>query len=237
MPKDYFWIDGQRCDAVGIQLQGPVTFSAVKPNISTISVPGRSGDLHTHDGSYQNITGKARCFILQKERIAQALDAVTRWSLLQPEYHTLEVTDEPDTFRKAIVTTGPKTEVRMHVLAPFDLSFDCKPQKYYKRGQWPVKLQQSGTILHNPGFPALPLLTVYGSGAGSVTVGGITVQIKALDGSLTLDCDTQNAYKGTQNKNSDISAPVFPTLPPGDSPITWTGGVQRMDILPRWWTL
>jgi phage-related protein len=82
-----------------------------------------------------------------------------------------------------------------------------------------------------------PLITVYGAGAGTLTAGGRTVQLKSLDGWLTLDCDLQNAYKGTQNKNNTIFAPEFPVLPPGESAVTWTGGVTRVEIIPRWWTL
>lgn len=111
------------------------------------------------------------------------------------------------------------------------------PQRFLKIGEIPMTLTAPKTI-HNPGMEALPLITVYGTGAGSVTVGGVTVDIKSLDEYVILDCDTQNAYRGIlENKNNTISAPEFPTIPPGESRVGWTGGVERVEIVPRWWVL
>ena len=61
--------------------------------------------------------------------------------------------------------------------------------------------------------------------------------IADIDEYLVIDCDTQNAYKGTQNKNTEISAAAFPRLDAGDSEISWTGGITSVEITPRWWTL
>ena len=63
------------------------------------------------------------------------------------------------------------------------------------------------------------------------------VQIKNLSSSLTLDCELQDAYKGLENHNADISAPEFPVLEAGENRIGWTGGVTHIEIIPRWWTL
>ena len=61
--------------------------------------------------------------------------------------------------------------------------------------------------------------------------------LAAIDGSITLDSDTENAYKGTTNLNSKVTIPDFPELVPGDNEITWTGGITSAQITPRWWTL
>lgn len=118
----------------------------------------------------------------------------------------------------------------------FDIPFNCKPQRFLKSGEISMPLT-APTTLSNPGMESLPLITVYGTGAGTVTVGGVTVDIKSLDDYVILDCDTQNAYKGPQNKNSTIYAPKFPTIPPGESLLTWSGGVDRVELIPRWWKL
>ena len=68
-------------------------------------------------------------------------------------------------------------------------------------------------------------------------IGRYTVKLLSIDESLTLDSDTQNAYKGTQNKNNTILAPEFPRLEPGENEISWQGGVEKIEIIPRWWTL
>ncbi len=241
--RDVFWLDGERSDSFGLCLQEPVTFGSAKPRYNIASVPGRNGTLHQFDGSFENVAGKARCFALEKNSVQNALYAVTKWCMLNPGYHRLETEEEPEIYRMAVVTSVPETEIRMKILAPFALDFDCKPQRFLKTGEQTVTLTQSGAPLYNPGMQALPLITVYGSGAGTLTAGGRTVTIKSIDEWLTLDCDLQDAYKisapglPAQNKNSTISAPEFPVLPLGESAVAWTGGIQRVEIVPRWWVL
>ena len=46
-----------------------------------------------------------------------------------------------------------------------------------------------------------------------------------------------NAYSGLQNKNMDIEAPEFPALLPGENKIGFSGGIQKVEIVPRWWTI
>lgn len=236
--KDLFWLDGACCADYGLVLQRPVTFAAARPKENTVSVPGRNGDLHFWEGAYTNVTGTAKCFALDPMDVSRKLDAITGWVLQNPGYRRLDVSQEPEVYRMARVSIGPANEIRMRRLAPFEITFDCKPQKFLKAGERTVQLAQSGGVLHNPyAFSALPRITVYGTGSGNLQVGSTTVQIKALDGWVTLDSDLQDAYKGTQNKNDTINAPEFPALAPGDNAVSWTGGITRVEIVPRWWTL
>lgn len=234
---DLFCMDNVCCEDVGLRLQGSLTFSAPQPNVEVTSVPGRNGDLVFFQGSYGNVTGTARCFALRADRVDVVLNAIAKWALFSPGYHRLEVSNEPDVFRLARVSSGPQTEIRMRRLAPFELTFDCKPQKFFLSGEFPVFLEAPGELYNAFGFNALPRITVHGNGPGTLSVEGVTVDIKALDGFLILDSETQNAYKDTQNKNGDISAGEFPVLRPGKNYIGWTGGIQRVEIIPRWWTL
>lgn len=237
-PLDVFWLDNACCSDFGLVLQGPVTFSGAQPKVNTVSVPGRNGDLCFFDGSFSNVSGTARCFALDAKDVSHKLDAITGWVLGNLGYRRLIVSQEREVCRLARVSIGPANEIRMRRLAPFEITFDCKPQKYLLFGETKIVLAAPGTLLHNPyAFTALPLITVYGSGPGNLQVGSTTVQIKALDGSLTLDSEIQDAYKGTQNKNNTIFAPEFPKLAPGDNAVSWTGGIERVEVVPRWWTI
>ena len=73
--------------------------------------------------------------------------------------------------------------------------------------------------------------------SSSLKIVSYTVEILSLDGYVMLDSDTQNAYKDTLNKNNTISAPEFPVLQPGINNISWDGGIQAVEITPRWWTV
>lgn len=235
MLDDYFVFDGVSSCDVGIMLQSFFTFSSPSPRVETQSVPGRNGDLHFYDGSFENREGSVSCFVLKKN-VDRAIDQINRWALRSAGYKRLEVSSEPDCYRMARVSSGPETEIRLRLLAPFSLSFDCMPQKFFKRGENTITLTTAST-LYNDSFPALPKITIYGSGSASINVGGTVVQITNIDGNITLDSETQNAYKGTINKNDTISAPKFPVLQPGDNEISWSGGITKVEIIPRWWTL
>ena len=52
-----------------------------------------------------------------------------------------------------------------------------------------------------------------------------------------LDSDTQNAYNDDGNQNGSINAPTFPALSDGETPISFSGGIDRVEIIPRWWEL
>ena len=159
--RDYFWLDGQRCDAVGIQLRQPLAFSAAKPKVKRVSVPGRNGDLFFAEGGFENVTGEGKCFVLARQDPAEAFAAAAHWCLAKGGYRRLECTEEPGFFRQAIVSAGIPLDVKAHACVLFTLSFDCKPQKFYKSGERPLLLRRSGQRLFNPGCEALPRIRGY----------------------------------------------------------------------------
>ena len=236
MEREYFWLDGIRCDTVGIRLQGPLAFSSPTPKMSSVTVPGRNGDLHYYEGAYNNVKGTARCFSLEEHYVDKALNAISKFSLMEPGYHRLETTEEPECYRLAAVVSGPGTEIRMRHLAPFELEFDCMPQKFFHSGEKEVLLKNGETI-YNKGFPSSPLITVVGNGEGTLTVGDGKITFKSnFTGPIIYDAETENAYYENSNKNSEIQATrIF--IPHGESKVSWTGGIKSVYIVPGWWTL
>lgn len=97
---------------------------------------------------------------------------------------------------------------------------------------------QSGQKLFNPWLPALPLIHVSGTGEGDLAIGGSTIGITGMTGSITIDSDTQNAYDGTLNLNNNIIVSGgFPVLESGETLVSFSGGITAVEIIPRWWTL
>lgn len=55
---------------------------------------------------------------------------------------------------------------------------------------------------------------------------------------ITIDCDTQDAYSNTINRNNDIFVQnTFPELKPGENSIIFSSGITSVEVTPRWWTL
>lgn len=242
MPDMYFAYDRVDCRELGVQLEAPIELSAAKPNTESLAVPGRNGTLCYWDGSYTNRKATARCFVLRHNVVAY-LAKIQNWLNMDTEYKRFEIPEEPDTYMMARVSDSGDIQVYQDTLASFDIKFDCMPQKFLKSGQETFELT-NGEILHNEWMAARPLIEVYGSGSGTIRVGGTAVTITELHPTpgIYLDCETQNAYAyglnaTVANRNSSIQALEFPTLPHGDTKISWTSNITKVRITPRWWHL
>ena len=236
MLNETFYLDGIDAQSAGIYLQKPIVFSEAVPNIESKTIPGRNGDLIFETGSYKNRSGSASCFCLQED-VEGAVSSAGRFLMSKKGYRRLETSDDPNHYWMARVENSPQMEMRIRVLAPFDISFDCKPQRFLKSGENAVVFTASGSLSNQYKQVALPLITLYGQGAGTLTIGSCVVEVIELDEVLFLDSDTQNAYNNNGNQNMNINAPTFPTLPDGETQISFSGGIERVEIVPRWWEL
>lgn len=236
MLNETFYLDGVNAKSAGIYLQKPIVFGEAVPNIEYQEIPGRNGALVFDTGSYGNRIGSASCFCLQEDA-ETAISSAGRFLMGKNGYRRLETSDDPNHYWMARVENSPQIAMRLRTLAPFDISFDCKPQRFVKSGENAVVFTESGSLFNQYGQTALPLITIYGHGAGTLTIGDCVVDVKGLDEMLYIDSDTQNAYNDNGNQNMKINAPTFPTLTDGETQIAFSGGIERVEIVPRWWEL
>lgn len=241
--NSFFFANANSRDYEIIITTPPVEVFAER-EVENISIPGRSGNLLIDLKRYKNVPIQYQCVLLPEEHFALRKAAIDAQHLLFPssEYRRLEDTYHPDYYRMARVTGLLSIESIVEQAGKFTVSFDCKPQRFLKTGEIPVTMDTAG-VLRNPTlFPALPLIIVYGAGAGALKVGDIFMEIKSMEDHVYLDSDTQNAYRvgdggALENKNGTIKAPEFPVLAAGENTISWTGGITKIEIIPRWWTL
>lgn len=236
MLNETFYIDGVDAASAGIHLQKPIVFSEAVPNVELKTIPGRNGALIFYTGSYKNRSGSASCFCLQED-VELAISSTGRFLMGKKGYRRLETSDDPNHYWMAMVKNSPGIEHRVRTLAPFDIGFDCKPQRFVNDGENSVVFTANGSLFNQYGQIALPFITLYGHGAGRLTIGDCVVDVKELDGTIYIDSDTQNAYNDNGNQNMNINAPAFPVLGDGEIPIAFSGGIDRIEIIPRWWEL
>lgn len=227
----------------GIIMTAPPPEVFAERDVEIISVAGRSGDLTKDNGRYKNIEIPYSCAVFPvdgktlRQTVVDAVDALR----VATGYQRLENTYTPEYFRMARVTGGLSVSSIVEKAGEFTLTFNCCPQRYLIDGEETVVFLSASTLSNPSNEIALPLITVYGIGPGEISVGGVTVEILALEDQVTLDCEIQNAYRQVgdappANKNGEISAPIFPVLNPGDNAVSWTGGITKVEIIPRWWT-
>ena len=236
MLNETFYLDGIDARYAGIRLQAPIEFSEAIPVFESQTVPGRNGDLIFETGSYKNRVGSASCFCLQED-VERLISSAGRFLMGKKGYRRLETSDDPNHYWMARVENSPQIEMRLRTLSPFKIRFNCKPQRFVKSGENAVVFTANGSISNQYGQVALPLITLYGQGTGIIKIGDCAVGVKELDGVLFLDSDTQNAYNDNGNQNMNINAKIFPTRPSGDTQIAFKGGIDRVEIVPRWWEL
>lgn len=228
---------GVSSDDVGVVVEYSPPLNGPERVLETVQVPGRSGGLLIDTGAFRNYEQAYEIYFSSgRDKAPAGARAVRAWLMGPSGYQRLEDSYDPDYYRLAYYAGPAEIENVMNRFGRASLAFTCQPQRWRKDGEFPLPCQNGGS-LYNGGFPARPLIKVSGTGAGTLSVGGVAVSLLSLDGYVMLDCDTQNAYQGTVNKNGTISAPEFPVLQPGENVVSWTGGVTSVEITPRWWTV
>lgn len=229
--KNYFTLDGVSSADFNTWLASSTMFDAPERDVETIEIPGRNGHIIYDNGRFRNFEASVYCYV--PNNMQTYVSALRNWLLSKSSYCRYEDTIHPDEYRAARYAGTFELEESDRVGASIMLGFDCKPQRFLKSGEALTSFA-SNSVIHNPTrFDALPLIVC--SGNGSITLNGTTVTISGNSGQIYIDCDLQDAYLGTTNKNNKIT-PNFPKLSPGDNTLTYTG-VTGVQIQPRWWTI
>lgn len=239
--RNYLIFNQKNSKDFGLYISGSATYDSPSVDASASVIPGRNGN-HIIENAmfgfrrYQNVNISYNAFFW--DGITAKTAGVKSWLLSPIGYRRLQDTYDSDFFRMAVCTDAIVFDITRHTVAEMVLKFNCKPQRWSVSGQDAVRFESSGGNIHNPfDFPSLPLIRVYGSSAGTVTVNGITVTVSSLNGSIDIDCETENASNTSGFCNSAILAEEFPHLGEGDNSISWTGGISAVEIIPRWWCL
>ena len=231
------WWHGKSSDDFRVIVERYPSFNIPARKQEKISVPGRNGDLVLQQNAFENIKQRYEVFIsAERPKIPTISHLVAEW-LCVPGYQKLEDSYWLDSYYLAVFSGGMEVENIFNRFGRCTIEFDCKPQRFLKSGERVVEMSVSGkTLVNEYAFDALPLITVYGTGSGTLTVGSDTLSLSGISEYITLDSDVQNAYKGVLNQNSKMTG-EFPKLRSGENLIAWTGDITGVSIIPRWWTL
>lgn len=237
MLRNHFVFDGKSSLEYGIGISGSGTYNKPARRIEKVTVPGRNGDLVLEDGSYENIDYTFPAYIV--EELPLRIEALAAMLLSTKGYKRLEDTYHPGYYRMGVykdgidVTTGTLNEY-----GTFEITFDCKPQRFLHAGEIALVFLENGVISNPTLFESKPLIRVWGTGV--LGIGSESIQITAADEYTDIDCDAEEAYKDSYvnncNGNIRLSGLNFPTLGKGDTGIS-LDGITRVEIIPRWWTL
>lgn len=237
---DFFEFNGRSTADFGMMVESHPNQNAPRRRRTAIEIPGRNGVLHYADGTFENIPISYDVWFRGDVPTPEQAHSVKSWLLGAKGYQRLVDKYDPGHFRLASFE-GPMNIA--NILGRYGkckITFDCDPRCFLKIGEFPIDLENGGKLYNNTDFPALPLIRVYGNGAGTLTVAGVTVQILSMTTGLELDCENEVARAlgdVGQSLDSTIYAPHFPVLVPGENIVSFDGGVTAVQIIPRWWEL
>lgn len=208
--------------------------------VETVRVAGRNGVLTRSEG-YANVEQDYECYLsaVSSGLPDVAADAVA-WLLSVDGYARLEDSYNPQEFRMARVVHPEELQNFYNRFGRATISFDCMPQRFLTAGEVATSYAGDDTLTNPTAFPALPLIVVTGSGDVSFSLGGYTVEIADLAGTITLDCEMQNAYDDAVNLNDTVTLVdgQFPQLNAGANTLAFVSGtITDITITPRYWRL
>jgi phage-related protein len=203
--------------------------------VDRYEVPGRNGDIVVPQNAWENVTRSYELVVYAGD-YNQMTSALMEWLYAPSGYQRLEDSFDALVYRLAYVSEATDIENLVNENGRCTVSFECDPRRFLKAGESAVTLSGTGTITNPTRFTAKPVITVSGSGNGTIECGGNTITIAGIYDGMTIDCEQMDAYAGTTNLNNLVSG-SFPVIPGGEQTITITGGITSISVVPNWWTL
>lgn len=193
-----------------------------------IEIPGRDGYLIYTDNTRKGFTIPVE-FFFNSDNYTENIRGIKEWLCGEGN---LIFSDEPDKYYKAAVYSAFNIEIALQKLGQFIVLFDCQPYAYAINNNV-ITLTTPGNI-NNPGnIESQPKITIYGQGNITLNINDKVIQLTDIVDSITIDSELFDCYKGDELKNNCMTG-EFPTLKVGENSISWTGEVNKIEIIPNW---
>jgi len=162
----------------GVYITGAGVFNAPSRDVEMVEIPGRNGAYALDKGRFGNIevTYPAGLFGIDEADFADAISNFRNALASKKGYQRLTDDYNPTEYRMAVFAAGLQVTPSRLKAGEFDITFNCRPQRYLTSGETAVTVTSGGTITNPTLFDASPLLLV--DGYGSINLGGDAVTIE-----------------------------------------------------------
>lgn len=206
-----------------------------------IEVPGRDGNLYVDKGRYKNISVSYDASFQAKFKDVQRIGRnLIGWLMSEPLNGILMDSYDPDYFRRGRFAAPANIVPILSRAGKCVMTFDCQPFKYSHFGTRTIQVEKTGDIIYNPEyFASNPVFTIYGTGNGNLYINNYTIQIKSINQFIVIDTELMIAFKNTTLLNSSVVLGDWKNycFKSGENMIQWDGGIQKVEIIPRWCAL
>ena len=204
-PYKTFTFDGESSADYGVYITGEGVFNAPERAVEMVDIPGRNGSYALDQGRFGNIevTYTAGMVDDSETNFADRLANVRNWLCSKKGYVRLEDDYNPDEYRMAVYSSGISVEHADLRTGEFEISFDCKPQRWLTSGETATAVANNGTLTNPTRFDAEPLLEV--KGYGGIEFNGYEIDVvNAVLGEIYIADGEQFATTDTFDVDSDI---------------------------------
>ena len=177
-PYKTFTFDGESSADYGVYITGEGVFNAPERAVEMVDIPGRNGSYALDQGRFGNIevTYTAGMVDDSETDFADRLADVRNWLCSKKGYVRLEDDYNPDEYRMAVYSSGISVEHADLRTGEFEISFDCKPQRWLTSGETATAVANNGTLTNPTRFDAEPLLEV--KGYGGIEFNGYEIDVE-----------------------------------------------------------
>ena len=224
----WFRFKGKDSKDFGVLIYGAPQRTKPERRVERITIPGRNGELTQDEDTYEPYTISMQCSTRGSDR----LDEIVTWLNGAGE---LILATEPDKVYKAFIYNKIAISDVIYLYNSFLIQFRVHPFKYSVNAYGDTLELTTATKVRNSGsIYSEPIITVYGSGDITLTINEKDFPLYSVDGSITIDSEMMEVFKGNTNQNSKYGAVEFPRLEVGENNISWTGNVEKIEIHPKW---
>ncbi len=217
---EYFTFKGKSSATLGVLMSDEWVYAKAAQRYDTTEIDGRDGAILTPTG-FSLVERDVDCTLLNRKRLNDVMAWLNGSGTLEFEgrYRKAYIYDEIDYTNLGVNRSS------------FSIPFIMEPFWYREDG---YALYENGSSVENNGnYDAVPLLQITGKGDGTVTLGGVTIQVYDLEESETLEID---CLEMSENLPARVGIGFeYPRLAPGKNEVKITGDltlkVKRKD---RW---
>lgn len=173
-----FVFDGESSKNYGIYITGEAVYNAPERDVEMITIPGRSGQFALDNGRFENIevTYPAGIFANDETSFAEAVSDFRNILCSRKGYVRLMDEYNPNEYRLAVYKSGLEVSPAQLKAGEFEITFDCKPQRWLISGENEITVTDGDTITNPTSFDSSPLLTF--AGYGTISFAGQSVSIE-----------------------------------------------------------
>ena len=165
------YFNGISSKDLGVEIESFPKYEIPEKEITKYEIPGRNGDIVIDHGNFKNVNVEYSISVMVKDGdYSSRLHAIASWLYSPSGYARLEDSYDTECYRMARISSNTSFENLFNQAGKATLTFDCKPQRFLKKGEEQLEYNKSisnATLINPSFFSAKPLLKLCNIGIAS----------------------------------------------------------------------